>query len=234
MAYVVGAFEAPFSATFSLKMQLFTDDDVEGLRRRAQALSLASDAVGAESVGLLRSLCTAQRRTNEVDAPTIDKMSAFLDGFSAATHGERRAAEAATKALAAEVSALGVRLNDLSASDIPRAEAEGSALRERLAEVRRRRDAAVSQAEALRGRLEAMEAASVKVAAEVDVRAVVEADPGLALQRSQLDALERAYLAAEERTFGLIRDLRTMGEGNAELLRICNDLMHRLESKDAV
>ncbi len=110
-----------------------------------------------------------------------------------------------------------------------------------------------THAAALRSKILAMDEAAAKVPVDVDVSALVQVDEQkkkkrkkkfdkenqtrkkndqtLALQRAELASLETQYLGAEQSTFALHRDIRTVKEGNAELLRICDDLMRRIEMK---
>ncbi len=208
---------------------MFSDDDVVELKKRALVLSMLTraDNVTPEQLQLLRQLQESEARRNTVDVPALAHYRAFLDNLVSLQQAERVAEAERHAVLSRQVAAL--RERNVALEEASKARREVEALQTQAAQLRARAERAREAAEIAHSNLVATEEAIEKESGDVDVSALVERDKSLALQRAELESLEKQYLTAEQSTFALHRDVRTVAEGNAELLRICTDLMHRIE-----
>ena len=209
---------------------LYSSEDVEELKKRAHVLAMLtrSDNVTPEQLQLLKKMHDSESRLNAANVPALAHYRAFLESLVATQQAER-AAEAERHAdLARKVDAL--RQKNATLEEAARSRREVDAAQAQAAALQERAQRAREEAEVAKSKLVATEEAMAKLNVDVDISAMVERDKALALQRVELESLEKQYLEAEQSTFALHRDIRTVGEGNAELLRICTDLMQRIEN----
>lgn len=101
-----------------------------------------------------------------------------------------------------------------------------------LVSLRVRTGEVASSSDAVGKRISAFDEGIAKLERDVavDISKLVDDDRHIALQRAELEALEKEYLLTEQQIFSLKRDVNTVSESNAELLKICDGLMKKIET----
>lgn len=210
----------------------YSEEDVAAVRKRAEVLSLLArpDNVTPAQLQLLQSATHSERQRAACASPVVDAYRRFLDDTAAAHAAELAQARARTAAARAEHAKLQARVEALQDAEA-RASA-AAALQRDLATVRAQTTDTQRAVEAARARQRAFEEGSAKLERELalDIARLVDDDQRVALLRAEREALEKEYLLTEQRIFSLQRDLVTVGQNNAELLKVCEALMARLEA----
>lgn len=208
---------------------LYTAEDVEEIKRRAEQLTLLrSDTVSGEQLSLLRQQCERETRANRQRLPALAEYDAFLSGVESMQGSERQQLQQRGATLREQTVQLQKREAALDETLARRTQLD--ALRAQIAEAKLRREMADKAVLTMQSQITGHEEALSKLNV-TDVSELVAQDAKLALQKAELETLEREYLRSEESIFALSRDLRTVGESNAELLRICDQLMKKIEAK---
>ena len=209
---------------------LYSEEDVEQIKKRAEVLSLLarSDNVSEEQLRLIKGLYQQEARHNRQSLPALEEYERFLNGVLELQGAELDQERQKTAQLQAARANLEKRKKALDEQLGSRHELD--AQRARVDEAKARAAEAEQEMGRLRSQIVANEESLTKLNV-TDVSTLVEQDKGLALQRAELATLEKEYLKAEETIFSLSRDLRDVGESNAELLRICDQLMKKMEAR---
>ena len=209
---------------------MYTDEDVELIKKRAETLSLLSraDNVTSEQLANLRTLASEESLRNRAHVPALAEYDRFLTSVLELQAGERQDEENRTKKLGLKADELRQRNQALESQLESRSDLD--AQRTQIAQVKAETEAAISATHALQAKISGNEEAMGKISV-TEVSAIVDHDRTLQMQRAELDMLEREYLKTEETIFALTRDSRAVGESNDELLRICDQLMKKAEAK---
>ena len=209
---------------------MYTDEDVELIKKRAETLSLLSraDNVTSEQLANLRTLAGEESLRNRAHVPALAEYDRFLTSVLELQAGERQDEENRAKKLGQTADELRQRNQALESQLESRSDLD--AQRTQIAQVKAETEAAISATHALQAKISGNEEAMGKISV-TEVSAIVDHDRTLQMQRAELDMLEREYLKTEETIFALTRDSRAVGESNDELLRICDQLMRKAEAK---
>lgn len=209
----------------------FSEEDREHVARRAEVLALLArpDNVSREQLALLSRVTADERARNVSSVPVLDVYARFVADLAAQQRAALVAAQERTAVAKHEHDALQARLAALHGIDAQRS-ANAAASAELMRTQARTQDliAAIDDA---RKRQTAHEEGIARLEREVavDISRIVDDDQRIALQRAELEALEKEYLLTEQRVFSLQRDAKTVADSNAELMKICDALMRRLE-----
>ncbi len=209
----------------------FSEEDKEHITRRAEVLALLArpDNVSREQLSLLSSVTADEAARNAAAAPVLNVYVRFLSDLAAQQRAVVEAAQLHTAAAKREHDALQARLEAMR--DVDEQRSANAAAAADLVRVQARTQDVLAAIDVAKRRQAAHEDGIAKLEREVavDIARLVEDDQRIALQRAELEALEKEYLLTEQRVFSLQRDANTVSESNAELMKICDTLMRRLE-----
>jgi hypothetical protein len=210
---------------------LYTDEDVSQIKKRAEVLTLLarSDNVSAEQLSLLNTMFEREASSNVKQVPALSEYDRFLTAVLDMQEKEReseRGRQADLKKTGAELEERKRRLEQQLQ--------QREELDAQLQEIRDRGKKVLEleqEAQTLKQKISAHEEAAAKLDVDKEVSTLVDNDKSLALQQAELETLERDYLEAEKNVFALMKEISTVGESNTGLLKLCEQLMKKIEAK---